>query len=155
VPNELINNTAMVAQNFFLEVDGDVLTALTGVSGLDVEVQVTTYQQATKGGKMVIGKTLANQTSAPDITLTRIAPNDAKSDKIWTWFNDVRDKGTIATARKNGAVVIYDAANTEVARFSFFNAWPSKISTDSLSADSNDAVKENITLACERLERVK
>jgi hypothetical protein len=51
--------------------------------------------------------------------------------------------------------VLYDSTHKEVARFNFTNGWPSKISTDQLSVDSNDPVKETITLVCERLVRVK
>jgi len=57
--------------------------------------------------------------------------------------------------RKNGSLVLYDSAFKEIGRFNFFNGWPSKISTDQMSTDSNDAVKETITLTIERLERVK
>jgi hypothetical protein len=51
--------------------------------------------------------------------------------------------------------VLYDSAYDEVGRFNWFNGWPSKIATDSLSTDSNDPMKETITLVVERIERVK
>jgi hypothetical protein len=51
--------------------------------------------------------------------------------------------------------VMYDSTHVEVARFNFTNGWPSKISTDQLSVDSNDPVKETITLTIESLARVK
>jgi phage tail-like protein len=57
--------------------------------------------------------------------------------------------------RKNGSIVLYDTAAKEVGRFNFFNGWPSKISTDQMSSESNDAIKENITIVIERLDRVK
>jgi phage tail-like protein len=159
MPNDLISNDPLIAQNFFLEIDGGVVTMLSGVSGLDIEVEVASTSQVGKDGKMQTVKTLGNQSKAPDLTLTRMAPGDAAGDAMWKWFNDVRDKGLKiadrAGNRKNGSVVIYDSANAEVGRFNFYNAWPSKIATDQLSVDSNDAVKENITLVCERLERVK
>ncbi len=60
-----------------------------------------------------------------------------------------------ASNRKNGSIVLYDTTIAEVGRFNFFNGWPSKIATDALSTESNDAVKETITLVIERLERVK
>ena len=50
---------------------------------------------------------------------------------------------------------MYDSTNAEIARFNFTNGWPSKISTDQLSVESNDPVKETITLTVESLERVK
>jgi phage tail-like protein len=159
VPNDLISTDPLIAQNFFLEIDGEVMTMLSGVSGLDIEVDVSSLQQVGKGGQMQIVKTLGSQNKAPDLSLTRMAPADSSSDAMWKWFIEIRDKGLKitdrASNRKNGSVVMYDSTNAEVARFNFFHAWPSKISTDSLSVDSNDAVKETITLVCERLERIK
>ena len=81
------------------------------------------------------------------------------ADELWKWFLKVRGSGmpngNRVLERKNGSVVMYDSANVEIARYNFFNAWPSKISTDALSADGNDPLKETITLTCERFERVK
>lgn len=156
---DLIPTDPLISQNFFLELDGEIVSVLSGVSGLDVEVEVASIQQVGKDGKIQMIRTLGNQVKAPDLTLTRMAPSDASSDKLWGWFNDVRDKGfpnsDRAKQRKNGSVVVYDTANTEVSRFNFYNAWPSKIATDGLSADSHEPVKETITLVCERLERIK
>ena len=159
MPGDLIDTDPLVSQSFFLEVDGSVVTVLSGVSGLDAEVEVvSTTQVGPKGQRQTI-KTLGGQNKAPDISLTRMAPVDATKDKLWQWFNDVRDKGMVADARekirKNGSIVLYDTSNAEVSRFNFFNAWPSKISTDALSADGNEIVKETITLVCEKFERVK
>ena len=98
-------------------------------------------------------------TNVGDLTLTRVAPAKMADDKLWGWFNDIRNKGMKlgdrSSSRKNGSIVMYDHTHSEVARFNFFNAWPSKISTDQLSVDSTDAVKESITITLERLERVK
>ncbi len=116
-------------------------------------------QQVGKDGKQKLIKTLAAVTNVGDLTLTRVAPAKMDDDKLWGWFNDIRNKGMKladrSSHRKNGSIVMYDHTHTEVSRFNFFSAWPSKISTDQLSVDSNDAVKETITLTIERLERVK
>ena len=156
---DLIANDPLVSQNFFLEIDGEVITMLSGVSGLEIEVDVPTVQQVGKNGVMQTIKALGTQTKAPDLQLTRMAPADAANDAMWKWFNDVRDKGLKladrSAGRKNGSVFIYDTTNSEIGRFNFYRAWPSKISTDALSVDSNEAVKETIVLVCERLERVK
>lgn len=159
MPDGLFTTDAFIAQNFFLEIDGNVMSALMSVSGLDVEVSVATLQQRGKDGKTQLVKTLAGTNNVTDLTLTRIAPIKMEGDKMWGWFNDIRGKGVSGTDltshRKNGSIVLYDQAHTELGRFNFFNGWPSKISTDQLSVDSTDAVKETITLTIERLERVK
>jgi phage tail-like protein len=104
-------------------------------------------------------KSLGQAKPPGDLTVKRVAPLDIDNDPIWKWFNDIRDKGMAIKERtgmrKNGSVVIYDTTNTEVARWNFFNAWPSKISNDSFSAGGAEAVNETIVLTIERLERKK
>ncbi|GAA5156630.1 hypothetical protein GCM10023340_45010 [Nocardioides marinquilinus] len=156
--DSLIATDPIVAQNFYLEIAGENII-LTGVSGLDVEADVVTIQQVGATGRAEAVKTRGNVNKAADLTITRMAPMDAMADPIWTWFNDIRTKGFSGSARtatrKDGSIVLYDGAFTEVGRFNFFKGWPSKIATDAVSTDSNDAVKETITLVIERLDRVK
>jgi phage tail-like protein len=158
MPNDLIATDPIVAQNFYLEIAGENII-LSGVSGLDVEHDVVTIQQVGKDGKAQSVKTRGNALKAGDVTITRMAPMNAADDPIWKWFNSIRSVGFSGlqrdTNRKNGSIVLYDTAFSEIGRFNFFNGWPSKISTDAVSTDSNEAVKETITLVIERLERVK
>ena len=158
MPNALINTDPIVAQNFYLEISGENII-LSGVSGLDVEHDVVTTQQVGKDGKAQAVKTRGNALKAADISITRMAPMDAMADPIWKWFSQIRDTGhsgmARAASRKDGSVVLYDGAFKEVGRFNFFNGWPSKIATDAVSTESNEALKETITLVIERLERVK
>lgn len=155
----LFTNDPIVAQNFFLEIDGEVISTLISVSGLDIEVAVSRSKASGSGGAIQEVKGLGGAVQTSDLSLTRVAPLDSTSDKLWTWFNDIRGTGLVATdragQRKNGSIVLYDSARNEVARFNFFAAWPSKISTDQLSVESTEVVKETITLVVERLERVK
>ncbi|NLF04532.1 MAG: phage tail protein [Actinomycetales bacterium] len=148
----------IISQNFFLEIDGKVVTALISVSGLDVEVGVVKSTQTGEKGQKQQVKFLGQTVEVPDLSLTRVAPSDVANDPLWQWFTAVRQGGLAgdrAGNRKNGSVVLYDAGAQEVARFNFFNGWPSKISTDQLSVDGQDAVKETVTLVIERLERAK
>ena len=156
--NDLIATDPIVSQNFFLEFDG-VAIILAGVSGLDMEYDIVSTQQTGMSGKTQMIKTRGSIQKVADLSITRMAPMDAMSDPIWKWFGDIRNKGFSgkdrASSRKNGSIVLYDSTMTEVGRFNFFNGWPAKIATDALSTDSNEAVKETITLVIERLERVK
>ncbi|MGH3495653.1 MAG: phage tail protein [Sciscionella sp.] len=158
MPNELISTDPIVARNFYLEIDGENLI-LSGVSGLEIELDVVPMQQNGKNGKQQHIKTLGGVLKAPDITVTRMAPLNANDDPLWKWFKKIRDSGmkaaSRATSRKNGSIVLYDSSYAEVGRFNWYNGWPSKISTDQLSTDSNEPMKETITLVVERIERVK
>ncbi len=159
MPNDLISVDPLIAQNFFLEIDGNVVSILSSVSGLDIEMEVVSTEQAGANGKVQVVKTLGKSNKAPDISMVRMAPPDMAQDKLWGWFNDIRDKGMKlsdrTSNRKSGSIVMYDSSNAEIARFNFTNGWPSKISTDQLSVESNDPVKETITLTVESLARVK
>ena len=157
MPNALINTDPIVAQNFYLEIDGENII-LSGVSGLDVEHDVVTIQQNGPTGRMQVVKTRGNVAKAADLSITRMAPADAMADPIWKWFIAIRDKGLTmdrASARKNGSIVLYDTSFVEIGRFNFIKGWPSKIATDAVSTESSEAVKETITLVIERLDRVK
>jgi phage tail-like protein len=155
----ILEEDTLIAQNFFLEIQGEVVTYLSGVSGLDITMDVVETVQATADGKKVIRKMLGTHIKPPDLTLTRVAPIDITKDKVWDWFNKVYQNGMPVkdrtAERKDGSIVLYDSTGSEVARFNFYGGWPSKISTDALSVDSNDPVKETITLTIERLERKK
>ncbi|MCC2336472.1 phage tail protein [Cellulomonas wangsupingiae] len=156
--NGLFSADPIISQNFFLELDGKVVSALVSVSGLDVEVGVGKVTQIGKDGKKQQVKFLGQTVEVPDLQLSRVAPANIANDELWKWFKAVREgglSGDRAKNRKNGSVVLYDAGATEVARFNFFNGWPSKISTDQLSVDGSDAIKETVSIVIERLERVK
>jgi len=153
-----IKNDALIGRNFYLDLGGEKIY-LTGVSGLDMEMDVVEVNQNLPNGKQVHLKILGGGLKAPTFTVTRIAPIDAEKDPIWQWFKEIRTKGMSAAnrekERKSGSVVIYDTELNEVARFNFVNSWPSKIATSDLSSDSNEAIKETITLNCEFIDKVK
>ncbi len=156
---EILKHDPLVASNFYLEIDGAEIATLSEVSGLDIEVEVVEAKQTAKAGMYQVVKSLGQAKPPGDLTVKRIAPLEIDSDPIWKWFNDIRDKGMSAKARggmrKNGSIVIYDSDNAEIARWNFFNAWPSKISNDSFTAGGTEAISETITLVIERLERKK
>jgi phage tail-like protein len=156
---DLLKSDPLIATNFFLEVDGAVISNLSEVSGLDVELEVASVDQRTKDGQLVQHKIYSKPKWVGELTVKRIAPNDAGSDALWKWFNAIRDKGMTADnrngERKNGSVVIYDSALKEIARWNFYAGWPNKISNDSVTVGSNEPVSETITFQHEKLERKK
>src|SRR6478609_571626 len=80
MPNDLISTDPIVAQNFYLEIDGENII-LSGVSGLDVEHDVVTIQQNGPSGHMEVVKTRGNVAKAADLSITRMAPADALADQ--------------------------------------------------------------------------
>jgi phage tail-like protein len=149
----------LVANHFFLEVDGEVVSQLSEVSGLDVELEVTEIQQQLANGQYAQRKAFSKPKWTGEMSVKRLAPVDATQDSLWKWFNTIRDKGmsisSLDQQRKNGSVVIYDSTLKEVARWNFYNAWPSKISNDSFTVGGNDPISETVTVQYEKLERTK
>lgn len=156
--NELINNDPIVARNFWLDMGDNSAVVLSGIAGFDIEMDVVSVQQNGKNGLQQHVKTLGGVLKAPEITVTRMAPLSTAKDPIWGWFNSIRNAGMKASSRaqyrKHLSIVLCDSSFDEVGRYNLLNAWPSKIASDSVSTDSNDAMKENITFQCERIDRV-
>src|SRR6266567_8478103 len=98
MPNDLISTDPIVARNFYLEISGENIV-LSGVSGLDIELEVVPLQQNGKDGKQQHIKTLGGSIKAPDLTITRMAPLSAVDDPLWKWFNEIRTKGMKASSR--------------------------------------------------------
>ena len=155
----IIKDDPLVVNHFFLEIDGEVISQLSEVNGLDIELEVVDFQQQLPSGQYAQSKAISKPKWNGELTVKRLAPLDATQDAIWKWFETIRKKGMSITSldseRKNGSVVIYDSALKEIARWNFMNAWPSKISTDSFNVTGNDPVSESVTIQYEQLDRVK
>jgi phage tail-like protein len=141
---------ALAGYHFAIEIDGVTIAQFQEVSGITSEVDVIDLKENTKDGKYVIHKLPANF-KAPSLTLKR-AKNASKD--LWDWHEKIR-QGKVSDARKNGSVVLDGDDHSEVGRYNFVNAWPSKISMSSLKAGSNEILMEECTIVCEDLERVK
>ena len=149
----------LIVNHFFLEIDGEVITQLSEVAGLDVELEVTDIQEQLANGQYAQRKTFSKPKWTGELTVKRLAPDDATQDALWKWFNAIRDKGMklsdLTGQRKNGSVVIYDSTLAESARWNFYSSWPSKISQDAVTVGGNEPVFESVTFQYEKLERKK
>ena len=131
--------------NFMVEIDGITQASFIECSGLEATTEVIEIRS---GGDPTTVYKLPGKTSYSDITLKW---GTTSSAELWSWRQDVIN-GVIN--RQNGSVVLYDLANqTEVARWNFFSAWPTKWDGPSLNAKGNDISIETLVLAVERLTR--
>jgi phage tail-like protein len=141
---------ALAGYHFSIEIDGVTIAQFQEVSGIASEIAVIDLQQNMKDGKFLIHKLPGNR-KPPTITLKR--GKNASKD-IWDWHEKIY-QGKVTDARKNGSVVLYNYDHSEVGRYTFVNAWPSKVSMSALKAGSNEVLMEEVTLVCEELTRVK
>jgi len=156
---DLIKVDPLVGTNFFLEIDGSIISNLTSVDGLTLEVEKSEITQRIDKGAYVQHVAMSKPKMTGELTIKRLAPLDATADPLWKWFNGIYTAGMSASnrlgERKDGSIVIYDTTLTEIARWNFYSAWPSKIASDGFDVTKNEPVAESITFQYEKLERKK
>jgi phage tail-like protein len=143
-----IGEDALAGYTFSIEIDGIEIAQFKEVSGISAEIQTIEHRENKKGG-LPLMKKLPGARKYGDLTLKRGRTN---SKALWDWLKKVQD-GNIDDARKNGSVVLFDytkqGAGTEVSRFNFLNAWPSKVTIGSLQAGGSDVLLEECTITHE------
>ncbi|GAB3248650.1 phage tail protein [Kineosporia babensis] len=152
---EVVADTTLLSNNFFLDIEGSPISMLTAVSGLEISVEVTDTQQGLKDGKITSTRLPGNQKSGGTLTLNRLAPTDSGADGLWKWFQEIVEKGALNTSRKSGSVVLYSTDGKELARYNFEKGWPSKIELAGLDVSSGEPLKETILLEFDLLKRTK
>jgi len=133
---------------FHVELDQIDIGAFKECSGVDSETEIIEYKETAKDGKMIVRK-LPGAMKWADITLKKGI--DAKMD-LWEWRQEVI-RGDIDNARRNGSIVLYDSTGSAIARWNFFDGWPSKWKGADLNAGENNVAVEEITITHEGMER--
>jgi phage tail-like protein len=139
----------LVGCQFSLEVQGVITGYFTEVSGLGSEHEIIEHKVVNEKGQEVVMK-IPGRLKWENITLKR---GITSSMDIWDWRKQVED-GDVQGARKNGSIVMYDQSYSQVARWNFANAWPSKITGPSLNAQNNEFGIEEMVIVHEGIERV-
>lgn len=133
----------VVANRFYLDLNGHKIDTLQEVSGIEDESDVVEVNQVTKSGKFVIVKALgAMPLKTGKLTLKYAA---FKEDPIKAWYDKIVNQ-KVAEARTNISLVLYDLEGKPTFTFEFANAWPSKYSFGSLSAKGNDPLAVTVTI---------
>lgn len=140
----LVEGDAVAGYAWQVEIDGVPIAQFKELSGVSSEVSVIEHRENRSGGISVLKK-LPGHVSSGDITLKKGKTSDKT---LWEWHKNVQE-GDMATARKNGSVVLYDYQRGEVARYNFLNGWPSRVSVGPLQAGANDILLEECTIVHE------
>ena len=142
------NGDTNVGHSFGLEIDGIVIKHINEVSGLKMEQDVIQLKtNSADSGKYQI-KNLPGRYKASEITLTRGLTDDTSFEK---WIKDAHF-GKMSTARKGGAVIVYDYEGNAVKRYKMTNAWPKSLEIGSMKAGDTSILTEKLVVTCEQLE---
>lgn len=135
---------------FALELRGVLTGYFTEVSGIGSESEVAEMKHQMDDGKTGIRKAPGLQKWG-DVTLKRGITSEMD---LWDWRQEIID-GRIDSARANGSIIMYNQEYSEMARWDFVNAWPSKISGPSLKSDDNNFGVEEMVIVHEGIWRKK
>jgi phage tail-like protein len=134
-----------VAFNFLVEIEGLIVGGFSEVSGLESEVEVTSYRE---GGVNRYQHSLPGPVSYPNLVLTH---GLSDIDTLWNWYDSVT-RGIIR--RKNGTIIVLDRQHTPAVWWEFLNAYPVKWRGPSLEAGNGTAVAvEQVELVHEGLRK--
>ncbi|QFZ22283.1 phage tail protein [Saccharothrix syringae] len=136
-----------VGHSFGLEVDGVAIKQISEVSGLKMEQDVIELKQNTSDGKYVIKK-LPGRPKAGEVTLTRGLTADNSFEK---WVKDAHF-GKMGSARKGGAIIVYDYEGQPIKRYKLTNAWPKSLEIGSLKAGDTSVLTEKLVVTYEMME---
>lgn len=134
--------------NYRLEIENKLTGYFTECSGIGSEHEIIEHKVVDENGHEVIQK-IPGRLKWQDITLKR---GITDSMDIWAWRAQV-EAGNMTEARINGSIIMMDRNYEDVARWDFFNGWPSKVTGPSVKSDSNEFGLEELTLVIERMER--
>jgi len=144
-----VKDVEMIGSWFSVELKNGITGFFTDASGLALEIEVVEKTDANENGDTRTRKR-PGTAKFGDITLKRTMSPDKK---FWEWAKSIRD-GKL-DFRTEGSIVIFDMAGTELSRYTFRNAWPSKWSASDLDVGTDDLMTEEVTLAIEELVREK
>jgi phage tail-like protein len=140
---------AIAASRFSITVDGTEIAQFNELVGITSEVDIIDFIENSEN-ELGVFKKLPGKRKPPHITLKR---GKSTSMEIYAWHEAVI-MGNIKLARRSGSIVLYDYDGKPVSRYHFHNGWPSKISLSGLKAGANEILMEEVTIVCERLERI-
>lgn len=136
-----------VGHSFGLEFDSVVIKQITEVSGLKMEQDVIELKQNTADGRYAIKK-LPGRPKAGEVTVTRGLTEDNSFEQ---WVKDSRF-GRMVSARRNGAIIVYDYEGIAIKRYKLINAWPKSLEIGRLKAGDTSVLTEKLSITYESME---
>jgi phage tail-like protein len=140
----------LIGFTYRIEVQGAVAVTgyFTECSGIGSEHEIIEHKVVDDAGHEIVQK-IPGRMKWQDVTLKRGITADMQ---IWDWRKLV-EQGKMGDARANCSIIMMDRDYTDVARWDFTNAWPSKVTGPSVKSDSNEFGVEEMTIVHEGMLR--
>jgi phage tail-like protein len=138
----------LVGFHFAVDIQGVIKGYFTECSGLGSEHEIIEHKVVTEKGQEVVMK-IPGRLKWENISLNR---GITENMDIWKWRKQVED-GDVDGARRDGSIIMFDQKLTEVARWNFERAWPSKVSGPTPKADGNEIGNEELEITHEYIKR--
>ena len=131
--------------NFLVEIGGITQAGFQDCSGFGASTDPIEYRE---GNNPKYPRKLPGLTKYNNITLKWGMTDSAE---LYDWYRDITN-GKIE--RRDGSVVVIDIDGvTEVGRWNFFAAWPTKWDGPDFTSKGNEIAIETLELAVERVQR--
>lgn len=158
--------TPMAPSSFYLEFSGvceGEKSYFKSVSIPDYSPKVEGGQQAlasTKGGKALWQVNATGHEGLFTIDCVCYASGDSSSTSMimWDWFEKCLPassggKSQLSQSKVEGSITAYSADDTEIARWEFIDAWPSKYKCGDCDVSGSANIEETFTITCEKFNR--
>jgi phage tail-like protein len=133
--------------NFLVEIDGIIHAAFHEASGFDSSINIIEHRD---GGGTITNRRVPDIAKLSNITLKKWV---TYSRYLYDWYKQWLKRDPVAK-RKNGSIILLDRQGKEKIRWNIFNAWPSKWTGPSLTAEGNAIIAiETLELAHEGIEQ--
>ncbi len=135
-PKETERKDPYGAFNFEVQIEDIIVGGFSEVSGLRIETEVYAIKE---GGMNYFEYKLPKSTKFSDITFKRgITDWD-----LYNWYLDIIYGNII---RKNGSIILRDQDKEELLRWDFYEAYPIKWESSTLSSSGNAIATETLVL---------
>jgi phage tail-like protein len=129
--------------HFYIDIEGIPQAVFTEVTGLEVEVEVTNYEE---GGVNDYVHRLPGRVKVSDITLKN---GVTTSNELWDWYKQIL-QGNFK--RRNVSIIMVDQHGTEKMRWNFIKALPVKWTGPQFKSDQSGGAIQSLQLSHKGLQ---
>lgn len=137
----------IVANRWYLNVQGIEQVTFKEVSGGDIEVEVAEHRETGPKGNLVIKKVPGN-VKYSNIVMKRGMTDDTK---LWDWIKSAIN-GEFPKVRKNGTLTQYAPDQKVIREITFTNGWPTKYKMPAVDSSKNEVTVEELEICVEKVE---